>query len=461
MIRTLVILGASGDLTARLLMPAIVRLYEEGQLPDGFRIIGAARNDWDTQKFRAHLDQKLQEFLPNAEASSKAVLSATEFHHVDVTRREDIAAALENLKEPIVAYLALPPPLFAPTIQALAALPLPAGSKVILEKPFGESLASAQKLNRLLHDSFPEEAVFRLDHFLGKQTVQSLLGLRFANRVFEPIWNTQHVSRVEIIWDEVLTASGRASFYDGAGALRDMIQNHLLQLLALVAMEPLHMLDARTLRDRKVDVLRAVRKLSPEEVKRRTTRGRYTGGMINGEKVPGYVEEPGVDAKRQTETFAQVELLIDNWRWSGVPFVLRTGKGLGRDRREIAIYFRAVPHLAFGQAAQPEPNVLRIELSPDRIVLRVNINECGDLFDLEQIDLDASLRSGGLTAYGRLLLDVLNGDPTLSIRDDEAEEAWRIVAPILAEWSKGSVPLAEYAAGSQGPISDHPDRTGA
>lgn len=452
MIKTLAILGASGDLTARFLMPAIVRLHEAGQLPERFRVIGLAQDDWDARLFRRHLEQKLGATASNVDHPSRdAVLSATDYHHVDVTNRDQLSKILGTVIDPLVAYLALPPTLFEPAVRTLAALQLPKGSKLVLEKPFGTDLASAQQLNRLLHESFPEQDVFRLDHFLGKQTVQNILGLRFANRIFEPLWNAQHVERIDIVWDETITAAGRASFYDGTGALRDMIQNHLLQLLALMAMEPLHTLDERTLRDRKVDVLRAVRRLASEEVARQTVRGRYGRGIIDGQEIPAYLEEKGVKPGSATETFAQVMLSIDNWRWAGVPFLLRTGKALGRDRREIVIHFRAVPHLTFGQKSQPQPNTLKIELAPDRIALSVNVNGPGDLCDLEPVVLDSAFASGGLPAYARLLLDVLNGDPMLSIRDDEAEESWRIVEPILAAWADERIPLDEYPAGSAGP----------
>lgn len=454
MIHTLVILGASGDLTSRFLVPAIVRLHQAGQLPEGFRLVGLARDDWDTEAFRRHLYQKMSGSTCDAiPASRDAVLSMVEYRRVDVTDRSAMADALGAASDPIVAYLALPPALFHPTVDTLAALKLSQGSKLVLEKPFGESLASAQALNRLLRQSFPERDVFRLDHFLGKQTVQNIIGLRFANRIFEPLWNSQHIERVEIVWDETITAAGRASFYDATGALRDMIQNHLLQLLALVAMEPLHTLDERTLRDRKVDVLRSVRRLSSEEVVRQTVRGRYGRGGVGEHAVSPYVEEAGVVPERKTETFAQVVLSIDNWRWAGVPFVLRTGKALGRDRRHIIVHFQPVPHLAFGQRSQPKPNLLKIELTPDRIALSVNVNKPSDWFDLEQVEMDSAFGSGGLPAYARLLMDVLSGDPTLSIRDDEAEECWRIVEPVLAVWAEAGVPLSEYAAGSDGPQS--------
>lgn len=357
MIQTLVIVGASGDLTARFLIPAIARLHQAGKLPEGFRILGIARDDWNTEGFRSHLERRLaSSSTPNVLGMLEAILERVDYRRVDVTSRDQLAQVLGYMTDPLVAYLALPPGLFAPSIESLAALKLPKGSKVVLEKPFGESLESAQALNRLLHESFPERNVFRLDHFLGKQTVQNILRLRFANRIFEPVWNTHHIERVEIIWDETITAAGRASFYDVTGALRDMVQNHLLQLLALIAMEPLHGLDEQTLRDHKVAVLRAVRRLAPDEVLRQTVRGRYTQGTIGKEEILPYPQEEGVWAERHTETFAQVTLSIDNWRWAGVPFMLRTGKALGCDRREIAIHFKPVPHLAFGQEAQPIPN---------------------------------------------------------------------------------------------------------
>jgi glucose-6-phosphate 1-dehydrogenase len=450
-IRRFLIFGALGDLTSRYLLPAIVALKEHDKLPAGFTVMGLARNDQTTAEFRKRLAEKLEGHAASAaSAARRAVLDALEFRRADATKADQIKAAIGNNKQPVVAYLALPPSVFAQTIQALSGV-LPEGSRVVIEKPFGEDLASAKRLNELLHRTLPERAVFRTDHFLHKQTVQNLLGLRFANRIFEPLWNAQHIEQVGIIWDETLTLEGRAGYYDAAGAMRDMIQNHLLQLLALVAMEAPQTLNERDLRDRKVEVLRAVRRLSAEEVPQRSIRARYTRGRIGDRVVPSYGDEPGVKPARRTESFAQVVLSIENWRWAGVPFWLRTGKALGVERKEIAIRFKPVPHLAFGQTRPPAPNVLRLDLDPDRVAVSVNINGPGDPFELEPIELAATLATQDLPAYGRLLLDVIEGDPILSIRDDEAEESWRIVEPILQTWQHPDFPLHEYPAGSGGP----------
>ncbi|HZY66429.1 MAG TPA: glucose-6-phosphate dehydrogenase [Rubrobacteraceae bacterium] len=452
MIRRMIILGATGDLTFRYLLPALARLLEAGSLPDGFEVHGLGRNDQDTEAFRYSAEERLAEDAPGVpRLAHEKFIKTLHYHRADVTDPGQVKAALRGSGEPVVAYLALPPALFAPAIEALKGAGLPEGSKIVVEKPFGEDLESAKELNRLLHESFPEEAVFRVDHFLGLQTVQNILGLRFANHVFEPLWNRDHIDRVEIVWDETLSLEGRVGYYDRAGALKDMVQNHLLQLLCLVGMEPPVTLGERDLRDRKMDVLRAVRRLSPEEVERGTVRARYAAGRIDDREVPAYVDEEGVNRKRATETFAQITLFVDNWRWSGVPFVLRSGKALAQDRSQISLRFKTVPHLAFGQETEPEPNVLRLLLNPDRIVLSTNINGPGDPFGLEHTELRTELAPQELPAYGRLLLAVLESDPTLAIRADEAEASWRIVEPILEAWEKGRVPLLGYPAGSEGP----------
>ncbi|WP_447985176.1 glucose-6-phosphate dehydrogenase [Nitrospira sp. Nam74] len=452
MIRRLVIFGASGDLTGRYLMPAIASLHQCGRLPPGFRVLGVAREDWDTEGFRRHIGERLDRHAACLDPGLReAVLKMLEYRRADVADPKQAAQALYGMNEPIVIYLALPPSLYEPVINALATVALVRDARLVIEKPFGLDLASAQALNRLLHDTFPERQVYRIDHFLHQQTVQNLLGLRFANRIFEPLWSLQHVQRIDIIWDETLALEGRAGYYDTAGALRDMVQNHLLQLLTLVAMEPPQTLNERDFRDRKVDVLRAVRRLSSEEVRQYTKRGRYRAGRIGDRLIPNYTDEPGVDSRRRTETFAEVTLFIDNWRWAGVPFMLRTGKALSADRHDISIAFKSVPHLAFGQRAQPVPNVLRLDIDPDHIALSININGPGDPFDLEQSELKLALAARDIPPYGHVVIDILEGNPMLSIRDDEAEEAWRIVEPILAAWTEPDFPLLEYAAGFSAP----------
>jgi glucose-6-phosphate 1-dehydrogenase len=324
-------------------------------------------------------------------------------------------------------------------VSALYRAGLPDDSRVVLEKPFGEDLDSARALNRLLAEQLDERHVFRVDHFLAMSTVQNILGARLANRVLEPLWNSAHIEEIEIVWDESLALEGRAGYYDHVGALKDMVQNHLLQLLCLVAMEPPISLGERDLRDRKVDVLRSVRPLGGDDVATRTRRARYRG----------YADEDGVAPERGTETFAEVVLELDSWRWSGSRFRLRTGKALGRDRKEIVVHFRGAPHHPFDQPAAP--NRLRFGLEPEDLSLELTGTGPGSALSLVPLTLSAEMQPPELPAYGRILLDVLRGDATLSIRADEAEEAWRILTPVLEGWSQDLTPLAEYDAGSEGP----------
>ena len=443
----LVILGAGGDLTSRYLVPALAELDAAGGLADGVTITGVDRQPWDEEAFRQHLDRHL-------DGGTVPLLSRIRYHAGDVTDAATLRAAIPEPGAPAVVYLALPPHVFPGAVTALGALPLAPGSRIVVEKPFGDDLDSARRLNALVHEVVPEEGVFRVDHFLGKQTVQNILGLRFANRIFEAVWNAQHIERVDIVWDETLALEGRAGYYDAAGALRDMIQNHLLQLLCLLAMEPPLNLGERALRDRKVDVLRAVRRMTDDDVRRLSVRARYTAGQADGIAVPAYADEPGIDPGRGTETFAAVTLHIDNWRWAGVPFTLRSGKALEADRHEIRVRFRPVPHLAFDddQDENPEANILRLHVNPDQLSLEMSLNGAGDPFQLERAEMSVALAPQDLSAYARLLVDVFEGDPVLSIRADEAEEAWRIIEPILAGWTRDAPPLLDYPAGSTGPI---------
>jgi glucose-6-phosphate 1-dehydrogenase len=455
-IERIVIFGATGDLTARYLIPALARLYEAAKLPSGIKITGVDRTEWENNNdgFRRFALESLDRHAQSVSAAARAklVVEALQYSQADVTDGQSVAKALGTLREPILAYLALPPPVFAPTIEALKSINLPKGSRIAIEKPFGENLESARMLNRMLHEFLPERSVFRIDHFLAWQPFPAIMGLRFANGIFEPLWNHNYIQRVEIIWEETLALEGRAGYYDSAGAFKDLIQNHLLQLLCLTAMEAPIALHRGNLRDRKMDVLRAIRQLSAEEVQRHSVRARYGSGKIGEKLIPAYAEEEGVDPDRETETFAQVTLMIDNLRWAGVPFVLRTGKALARNRGEIAVHFKAVPHLPFQRATDPRPNVLRVQLGPDRIALTVNVNGPYDPFDLEQVELSAEFAPQDFfSAYERLFVDLLEGNTTLFIRADEAEESWRVVQPILEGWENGLVPLLEYPAGSHGP----------
>jgi glucose-6-phosphate 1-dehydrogenase len=450
-IDTLLVLGASGDLAGRYLLPALAHLQEADRLPQPLAIVGVAREDWDTAAFRRHLVGRLERHAATvAPGTREALVAMASYQRADAGDAAALADALGQAKGSVVAYLALPPAAFAPAIGALATVGLPASSRVVVEKPFGRSPAEAQALNQLLARCFDEEAIFRADHFLGLQTVQDLLGLRFANRVFEPVWNAGHVERVEVVWDETVALEGRAGYYDHAGALRDVVQNHLLQLVCLVAMEPPARLDPDRLHDRKVELLRTV-KPPPGQLAARTVRARYTAGRVDGVDVPAYVDEPGVDPARGTETFTEVILEIDNHRWRGVPFMLRTGKALARRRAEILVHFRPASHPTFAEAAPAPVNLLRFGLDPDRLILRVNLSGAGDPFRLEQATLEHVLAPWDVPAYGRLLQAVMDGDLTLSIRGDEVEECWRITEPILAAWDEGAVPLQEYPAGSAGP----------
>jgi glucose-6-phosphate 1-dehydrogenase len=452
MIERLVVLGGMGDLMGRYLLPAVGELLAAGEAPEGLEVVGVAREERTSDDYRAEMRARLDEHAGRLDEEVRAaVAERISYRRGDATDAEDLRAAVQPERGPAVVYLALPPAMFAPAIAALAAAGFPEGGQLVIEKPFGHDLGSARELNAVVHRCLDEQRVFRIDHFLGMQTVQNVLGLRFANRVLEPLMNADQVERVDIVWDETLTLEGR-SFYDEVGALRDMVQNHLLQLLCLVAMEPPSSLAARELRDRKVQLLREVRRLTPDEVAARTVRGRYTAGEIAGRAVPDYVAEEGVDPGRATETFTEVELAVDNWRWSGVPFVLRTGKALGDDRKEVAVWFRPVPHNTF--AAAPErPNVLRVGLDPETLSLGINLNVPGEAFEVERIALERDLARAHVSAYGRVLLGALAADPTLSIRDDEVEECWAVVDPIREAWDRGVAPLEEYPAGSGGPPS--------
>jgi glucose-6-phosphate 1-dehydrogenase len=458
-IERIVILGANSDVVGRFVVPALVSLWVAGDLPEDLEVVGVARQEWDQQRYRDHLVEELDDHAPDLDADARAaVLDRVTYQRADTTEAEQLQGIFgdagdgddEGGPRPAVIYLALPPAIFPPTIAALAEIGIPEGSRLVVEKPFGEDLDDARQLNDLLHRHLPEDRIHRIDHFLGLNTVHDLLGLRFGNRIFEPIWNCHHVERVDIVWDETLTLEGRAGYYDQTGALKDMLQNHLLQLLALVAMEPPVSLDERDLRDRKAQLLREVAPMSVEEAAERSVRGRYTAGTIGEREVPAYLDEEGVDPDNGTETFGAVMLEIDNWRWAGVPFRLRSGKALAEDRHEVRVRFRDVPHRAFGDA-DGAPNELRLTFEPDRMELRLNSTGRAVPFTLEPVELAHESDPAEVPAYGVVLRAILQGDPTLSIRGDEAETSWAIVTPVLEAWQQGRVELRDYPAGSDGP----------
>ncbi|HWU47865.1 MAG TPA: glucose-6-phosphate dehydrogenase [Humibacter sp.] len=449
-VQTLVILGASGDLSSRLLLPALGQLLTKE--PDRrLRLVGAGAEDWTEAHWRSIV---LASFATvSAEgAAVQALLADTTYRATNVTKADELRALLELADGVPAIYFALPPAVTALACAALETVELPTGTRLALEKPFGTDRRTAAALNRQVLKLVPEQQIHRIDHFLGNSTVFNLLGLRFANRIFEPLWSSQHIASVDVVYDETLALEGRARYYDHAGALVDMIQSHLLQVLAVVAMEPPATLGERDLRDAKGAVLRATRVLN-DDPQAASRRGRYTAGMVDGDAVPGYTEEDGVDPSLNTETLAEVVFEVETWRWAGVPFTLRSGKALGEKRREIVIAFRPAPHVPGGLRGVGHATVLRILLGPDAMSLELNVNGPGDPHVLGRAELKAEFGPGQLLAYGEVLEGLLDGDPALSVRGDTAEECWRIIAPVLEAWAANRVPLDDYAAGSGGPAS--------
>ena len=444
-----VIFGASGDLVARLLLPSLAALVAEGEFADGLQVMGVGRDDLATDEFRQRIQAALAEHAATVDPGARArVVETLDYQQADVTDGRDVARVLGDNRQPVVVYLALPPRLFEPTLGAVADAGLARGSTIAIEKPFGDDLASARRLNDLLHTRLPEITAFRVDHFLSDELVQRVFALRFANRVLEPMWSREHIERVDIVWDETLALEGRAGYYDSAGALRDMVQSHLLATLCFVAMEQPSRADERSMRDARAAVLRAVRTSTPEDIADDSLRARYTAGRIGGRAVPAYVDEPGIDPDRATETHAELTIRIDNWRWSGVPFRLRSGKALARNCAEIAVRFRRPPVHGPRVDAAP-PNALRIGLVEPYVRLTMNVNAADRT--LAATDLEMTSASPGRPAYANLLLEMAAGNTTLALRSDETEEQWRIVEPVLAAWAAGDVPMLEYPAGSDGP----------
>jgi glucose-6-phosphate 1-dehydrogenase len=478
---TLVVFGGAGDLARRKLLPALYNLHLDGLLPPRTAIVGVGRPPMTDDQYRELAKKAVREFSrrqSDAEPAGAAQWDTFAESLFFVGASLDDSAAFATLGSRLdlveherglqgnrIFYLAVPPPLFVPTVEQLArarfvAPPGSGGpfSRLIVEKPIGRDLASATAINDAVAKVFDERSVYRIDHYLGKETVQNLLVLRFANSIFEPLFNQRYVDHVQITVAESEGVGTRAAYYEQAGALRDMAQNHLLQLLALTAMEPPHSLKADVVRDEKLEVLQSLRPIDGEAVDAHVVRAQYDGGFIFGRPVPGYRSERGVAPDSRSETFVAIQLFIDNWRWAGVPFFLRTGKRLPKRASEISVQLKEVPQILFNRdrPAALDANVLTIRIQPDEgFALGINSKIPGPRVRIYPVKMDFRYSStfGASTpeAYERLLLDVMAGDPTLFMRRDEVETAWHWVTPILDRWQAQSTPLAVYQAGEWGP----------
>jgi len=450
MTATLCILGASGDLTKRLLLPGLGSLLAR-DTDRSVRIIGSDARPVDEQAWR---DTVTTAFTDAGVAKDSAAhTAATEAAWVtsDVTDVESVKTLLAAASgDPLVLYFALPPAISMKAVDALQKAGVPDGTQLALEKPFGGDAKGARALNAKLLSLVPEGSIHRVDHFLGTSTVLNVISLRFANRLFQPVWNADDIASIEVVFDEPLTLEGRAIYYDKAGAMVDMIQSHLLQVMALVTMEAPARIGPIELRDMTTQALRATEPWGGDPVTS-SHRAQYTAGTIGDRQVPDYTAEPGVDPARHTETLAQVTLEVRNERWSGVPITLRSGKSIGNARKAIIISFRDVRHLAHRLTGHDTADQLVLSLNPDRLELHLTTNTADDSLGLQQSILATDLLHSVLTPYAEVLAGILDGDPTLTVRGDAAEECWRIVDGYQKAWAADQVPMETYAAGSDGP----------
>jgi glucose-6-phosphate 1-dehydrogenase len=464
----LVIFGASGDLTRRKIFPALYALAYRGLLPEKFAVVGAARSDLSDDEYRDRMEHAVREFGRDdfKQETWDGLAEATRYVSMDFAneaREDKLSDILAELDEERgtrgnrVYYLAVPPQAMPTIVRELGERRKTEGwTRLIVEKPFGHDLASADELTGLISASFTEEEVFRIDHYLGKETVQNMLALRFANGIFEPIWSRQFIDHIQITVAETLGIEGRADYYESAGAIRDIFQNHMLQLVALTAMEPPIDFTADSVRNEKVKVLKAVQTPGPKHV----VRGQYGPGFVEGKEVPGYRDEEGVDPQSMTETYVAAKLFVDNWRWADTPIYIRTGKSLARRETTIAIQFKRAPHPPFEDSATEElqPNLLLVHVQPDEgVSLAIGAKVPGQGLRIRTVNMDfmygGAFRMELPDAYERLILDAMLGDQTLFTRSDEVDEQWSIVDAIVAGWARDRPAFPNYAAGAWGPAA--------
>lgn len=467
---TFLLFGATGDLARRMIFPSLYNLLSDGLLPDDFLIVASGRSEMDDAAFRKEVDDALRQFLAADrydEEVAARFAAMIGYQPVDAGNADQFAALAKRidgrLERGLSVYLSTPPSLFAPTAQGLADAGLiTPHTRIAMEKPIGKDLASSKVVNDGIGHLFAEDQIFRVDHYLGKETVQNLLALRFGNVMFEPLWNTTAIDHVQITVGETVGLEGRVSYYDGVGALRDMVQNHILQILSIIAMEPPARMDPTAVRDEKVKVLRSLRPMTDETVKTHSVRGQYTPGAVSGQIVTGYADELGKPS--DTETFVALKAYIDNWRWQGVPFYLRTGKRMPARQSEIVIQFKPVRHSIFGRDGHGtglEPNTLVIRLQPEEYIRLAIMSKRPGLerqVKLDEVTLDVSLTAAFAgqrrrIAYERLILDLLAGDQTLFVRRDEVEAQWTWIDSIIDGWKEANVKPAAYSSGNWGPSS--------
>lgn len=469
-----VLFGATGDLTSRKIIPALYNLFLDNYLPDQFVIIGSSRSSLSNDDFRGRMLEAINKFSRKGKAEEnkwKEFASRISYHSAEFNNADAFKELGNKIKQyevewkkeaNVIYYLAVAPQYFGAIAESISKNKLtenPECIRIVVEKPFGHDLDSARQLNEQLKSIFKEKQIYRIDHYLGKETVQNIMAFRFANSILEPIWNRNYIEHVQISVLEKLGVEERGDYYEGAGALRDMIQNHLLQLLCFVAMETPINFSADEVRNRKVDVLRAMRKFSPENIRKQAVRGQYGSGWMEGKEVPGYREEPKVNPDSNTETFAAIKFFIDNWRWHDVPFYMRTGKRMHQTSSSISIQFRDVPHFVFPTEATDnwQQNRLIISIQPEMSIrLQLQAKRPGLDMVLNTIDMvfnyDAAAANETPEAYETLLLEIMEGDQTLFMRSDQVEAAWELLMPILNSWkTKKSVNFPNYSADSTGP----------